>query len=159
MRKAHDSDTIYKFQVNILVIKRLSWYLNKDLIASGMRVVINATQPKGQRVDSIQILCAECTPIEYKPIDLDRVYRVITTDFLANGGNRYTMFPKHSQNYAWVLAMNECEYLYKNNTLMFDSFHIWIRRMGELDIDALTNYVKSIGRIEKVETGRITVLA
>lgn len=75
-------------------------YLNKTSIATGMQVVINGTQPKGHRVVSVEILCAECTPIEYKPIDLDRMYRVITTDFLANGGNGYTMFPKHLQNYA-----------------------------------------------------------
>lgn len=100
MKKSHDSDTIYKFQVNILMVNSLFEYSNKDLIASGMRVVMNATQPKGQRVDSIEILCAECAPIKYKPIDMDQVYRVITSDFLANGGNGYTMFPKHLQNYA-----------------------------------------------------------
>lgn len=31
-------------------------------------------------------------------------------------------------------------------------------RLGELDVDTLTNYVKSIGRVEEVKTGRIIVI-
>lgn len=65
-----------------------------------MQLVINATQAEGQRVVSIDILCRECTPPQYQPIDIDRMYRIVATNFLANGGNGYKMFEKHRQNYA-----------------------------------------------------------
>ncbi|XP_055326816.1 apyrase-like isoform X2 [Sitodiplosis mosellana] len=105
-------------------------HLKQFLQISGLRLVVNATQPKGHRVVAIEILCEECTPVEYKPIDLNQTYRVVATDFLANGGNGYTMFSEHMQNYA----------------------------MGEIDVDALSNYIKSIEKVEEVETGRIIVL-
>lgn len=63
-----------------------------------MRLVLNATQPKGHRVVSIEILCEECTPVEYKPINLNESYRVVATDFLAGGGNGYKMFKDYQQN-------------------------------------------------------------
>lgn len=74
-------------------------HLKQFLQISGLRYLVNATLPKGQRVLEVEILCKECTPIEYKPIDLDQPYRVIATDFLANGGNGYTMLSDHLQNY------------------------------------------------------------
>lgn len=63
-----------------------------------MRVVVNATQPKGNRVISIEIPCADCSPVEYKPIDLNQTYRVVATDFVSGGGDGYTMLSDHLQN-------------------------------------------------------------
>lgn len=64
-----------------------------------MRIDVNASQPVGKRVISIWIRCEECSPIEYKPIDLNRFYRIVGPDFLTKGGNGYAIFPMHSQNY------------------------------------------------------------
>lgn len=60
---------------------------------------VNATKPEGSRVNSVEILCEECTPVQYKPLDPNRYYSVVATDFLANGGNDYTMFAEHQQNF------------------------------------------------------------
>lgn len=60
---------------------------------------VNLTQPVGQRIMSIRVRCEECSPAEYKPIDLDRFYRIVAPDFLARGGNGYTIFSMHGQNY------------------------------------------------------------
>ena len=60
----------------------------------------NVTQPKGHRVVAVEVLCQECTPVEYKPIDLEQTYRVVATDFLAGGGNGYAMLADNLQNYA-----------------------------------------------------------
>lgn len=64
-----------------------------------MKMVVNATQPVGNRVISIEMLCEQCTPLEYMPINLDQIYRVIAVDFVANGGNGYSVFKMHKQNY------------------------------------------------------------
>lgn len=61
--------------------------------------MVNATQPKGNRVVSIEIRCDECSPVEYKPIDLEQTYRVIATDFVAGGGDGYTMFADNLENH------------------------------------------------------------
>lgn len=64
-----------------------------------MQIDVNVTQPVGKRIISIRIRCEECSPAEYKPIDLNRFYRVVATDFLAKGGNGYSIFAMHSRNY------------------------------------------------------------
>lgn len=65
----------------------------------GMKLEVNATKPIGERVVSIHILCGACVPVQYEPIDLTKLYRVVTTDFVANGGNGYKLFQDHMQNY------------------------------------------------------------
>lgn len=60
--------------------------------------MVNATKPKNSRVESIEILCEECTPAQYEAIDLDRSYRVVANDFLLRGGNGYTIFAENAQN-------------------------------------------------------------
>ncbi|XP_031637435.1 apyrase-like [Contarinia nasturtii] len=94
---------------------------------SGMKIVLNATELRGHRVVSINIFNEL---FQYEPIDVNRSYRVVATDFLAAGGNGYSMFAEHRQNYI----------------------------PGEADIDALTNYMKFIQKVEKVDVGRIVVL-
>lgn len=42
---------------------------------------VNLTQPIGQRITSIRIRCEECSPVEYKPIDLNQFYRIVAPDF------------------------------------------------------------------------------
>lgn len=64
-----------------------------------MKIDVNTTQPVGQRILSIRIRCEECLPVEYEPIDFDRFYRIVAPDFLLKGGNGYTIFSMHSQNY------------------------------------------------------------
>lgn len=64
-----------------------------------MQIDVNTTQPVGKRIISIRIRCEECTPVEFEPIDLNRFYRIVAPDFLAKGGNGYSIFAIHSQNY------------------------------------------------------------
>lgn len=74
-----------------------------------MQIDVNTTRPAGERVISIRVKeknaeecknsSEECTPAEYKPIDLNRSYRIVAPDFLAKGGNGYTIFTTHGENY------------------------------------------------------------
>lgn len=65
----------------------------------GMRIQVNTTQPEGSRIKSIDILCEECSPVQYEPIDLDKSYRVIGDEFLSAGGDGYTTISDNKQNY------------------------------------------------------------
>jgi len=51
---------------------------------AGMTFAIDINKPKGERVHSIKI--------HGKPIDLNKMYTLATNDFLAAGGDEYTMF-------------------------------------------------------------------
>lgn len=64
-----------------------------------MKIVVNATKPVGNRLISIHTICDKCTPVQYMPIDLERNYRIVTTDYLANGGNGFKILETHKQNY------------------------------------------------------------
>lgn len=51
---------------------------------AGMKYVFNPTKPAGQRVASITI--------GEEPIDLEKTYTLVSNDFVATGGDGYTMF-------------------------------------------------------------------
>ena len=53
----------------------------------GMRWKVDFTQNKGQRVHTIEIRNQSG---EYQPIQLEKLYKVVMIDFLANGGDYYT---------------------------------------------------------------------
>ncbi len=59
---------------------------------SGMKVKINAANPKGSRVVEALVNGGKLEP--------DRTYRVVTNEFLAAGGDRYTSF-KQGKNIAY----------------------------------------------------------
>ncbi|XP_049267420.1 snake venom 5'-nucleotidase-like [Rhipicephalus sanguineus] len=59
------------------------------LQVSGVRVVYNLTMPPNSRVVSVHILCTNCTVPVYKPLEECEVYRVVTTDFVARGGDGF----------------------------------------------------------------------
>lgn len=59
---------------------------------SGIRVVYDMSKKPGHRVQSADVLCAQCDIPSFSPIDLHKQYGVITSDFILNGGDGYTVF-------------------------------------------------------------------
>lgn len=59
---------------------------------SGIQVTYNLTQPRGSRVESVQVKCADCAIPRFYNLEENRNYKVITTSFLEVGGDSYTMF-------------------------------------------------------------------
>ncbi|XP_037510416.1 protein 5NUC [Rhipicephalus sanguineus] len=59
------------------------------LQVAGIRVEYNLTAPSRNRVVSVHILCTNCTVPVYKPLEQCEVYRVVTTDFVARGGDGF----------------------------------------------------------------------
>lgn len=53
---------------------------------AGLRFEVDLNQPAGQRITNLQIRDANGS---WKPLDLNANYRVVTNDFLANGGDGY----------------------------------------------------------------------
>uniref|UniRef100_A0A182JP57 Apyrase n=1 Tax=Anopheles christyi TaxID=43041 RepID=A0A182JP57_9DIPT len=67
------------------------------LQVSGLRVLFNVTNPIGERVLALDVLCHDCDVPKYEPVEPFRKYRVITNSFLAGGGDGFTMFERYGQ--------------------------------------------------------------
>ncbi|KAK7108614.1 hypothetical protein V1264_016316 [Littorina saxatilis] len=98
------------------------------LQVSGMRVRYNLTNPVGQRVVSVEVLCTKCHVPEFTTLDPDETYKLIVSSFIAKGGDGYS-----------VIRDNLIEH------------HL----LGDLDSDVLTEYVKAVSPIYKGIEGRI----
>ncbi|XP_063833090.1 apyrase-like [Ostrinia nubilalis] len=64
----------------------------------GMRVVYNISQPIGSRVASARIRCIDCDVPEYLPLDVNATYRVVSQDYIGEGGSGFTMLAEHREN-------------------------------------------------------------
>uniref|UniRef100_A0A023GNG7 Putative 5' nucleotidase n=1 Tax=Amblyomma triste TaxID=251400 RepID=A0A023GNG7_AMBTT len=73
-------------------VENFTWYpdLNgKFLQVSGARVVYNFSLPNGCRVVSLKVLCANCSVPVYEDVVANNTYSIVTTAFIANGGDGF----------------------------------------------------------------------
>uniref|UniRef100_L7M8T9 Putative salivary ecto-5'-nucleotidase/apyrase n=1 Tax=Rhipicephalus pulchellus TaxID=72859 RepID=L7M8T9_RHIPC len=73
-------------------VAKFTWYPDLEgrfLQVSGMRVVYNFNFPSEHRVVSLKILCANCSVPEYEEVKAEKMYRIVTTAFIANGGDGF----------------------------------------------------------------------
>lgn len=75
------------------------------LFFSGMRVTYNMKNAVGSRVQSVTIRCSDCKEPSYEPIDQNRQYTIITTKYLMNGGDQFTMIKNGIIN---AVDLSEC---------------------------------------------------
>uniref|UniRef100_A0AAG5D3W3 Apyrase n=1 Tax=Anopheles atroparvus TaxID=41427 RepID=A0AAG5D3W3_ANOAO len=99
------------------------------LQVSGLRVLFNVTNPVGERVLELDVLCHDCAVPRYEPVQPFRKYRVITNSFLAGGGDGFTMFERYGQK----------------------------KVLGPVDIEAFENYVRDRSPVFQGLDGRIQV--
>lgn len=59
---------------------------------SGVHVVYNLNKPSGQRVQSVELLCSNCSTPIYEPLDEKKTYGVILESYVYKGGDGFTMF-------------------------------------------------------------------
>lgn len=59
---------------------------------SGMRVVVNVTEPVNHRIVSVDVLCRQCDVPRFEKLDINQYYRLIVPSFIAGGGNGYVAF-------------------------------------------------------------------
>lgn len=72
---------------------------------AGLRFVWDPTQPPGSRIVSVEVLVGGT----WQPLDRNATYRVVTNNFLAQGGDGYEMF-KAAKN-VWNLGFVDYEVL------------------------------------------------
>ncbi|XP_031632063.1 protein 5NUC-like [Contarinia nasturtii] len=58
---------------------------------SGVRVIYDMKNKEGDRVKSVEILCADCEHPHYSKLDFRKVYGVILPQFLYDSGDDYSM--------------------------------------------------------------------
>ncbi|XP_053617315.1 apyrase-like [Plodia interpunctella] len=74
------------------------FYSGRMLQIGGMRVTYNASQPAGARVSEALVRCTECAVPRYLPLDTSATYRVVTQDYIGDGGGGYTMLSENKEN-------------------------------------------------------------
>uniref|UniRef100_A0A2A4JW25 5'-Nucleotidase C-terminal domain-containing protein n=1 Tax=Heliothis virescens TaxID=7102 RepID=A0A2A4JW25_HELVI len=74
-----------------------SFSSGRMLQIGGMRNVYNASQPVGSRVTAT-IRCIDCDVPRYLPLDVDATYRVITQNYIGDGGGGYTVLSDNREN-------------------------------------------------------------
>lgn len=97
---------------------------------SGVQVVYDMNQPTGKRVVEAKVLCALCQVPTLENIEPSKLYKVIMQDFLADGGDGFTMFEGKS-----------------------------IRKYATLDIEVFLEYLKKKSPIHPSVEWRITINA
>lgn len=70
---------------------------SRFLQVSGLRVVYNLNLEPGQRIVSLTARCTDCGIPEYQPLQLDRSYRLVVMEYLANGKNGFDLISAHAE--------------------------------------------------------------
>lgn len=64
--------------------------------STGVRAVYDVgTKPTSLVEDSVEVICTECLEPAFEPLDLEKTYEIITTQFITEGGDGYTMFKEN----------------------------------------------------------------
>ncbi|CAN8028950.1 unnamed protein product, partial [Ixodes persulcatus] len=81
-------------------VERFS-YLNRRgefLQVSGMRVVYNLSLPSLCRVISLKTLCTKCQVPVYKDVLPEKMYTIVTIDFVAKGGDGFAKAEQYGES-------------------------------------------------------------
>ena len=99
---------------------------------AGLRYAINPKAPVGHRIHDVEVKCADPSgAARWAPIAPDRRYRVVTLEYLARGGDGFSVFAR-----ARHLSCDACE--------------------KTLDIDVFERHLSAHDPIPMPESGRIT---
>ncbi|KAH8415299.1 hypothetical protein KR222_002093, partial [Zaprionus bogoriensis] len=103
---------------------------SRFLQVSGLRVVYDLRAEPGERIVSLAARCADCDVPEYQPLQLERNYRLVVMEYLANGMNGFDTISAHA---------TELE-------------------LGPFDLDALMDYMDAVGPITAGLEQRIQIV-
>lgn len=68
------------------------------LQVAGLKVTYDFKKPIYERVVDLKVRCSNCSYPRYEPINLTSTYRIVTPNFLQDGGDGYYMLHKYSTN-------------------------------------------------------------
>jgi len=66
------------------------------LQVSGLRYVLDARRPVGERVSHLRARCAQCLSPRYRPVELGDVYRVAVNSYMLGGGDGHEILKTRS---------------------------------------------------------------
>ncbi|XP_061193247.1 5'-nucleotidase-like [Saccostrea echinata] len=115
-------------------LHNLGWPEGGFLQVSGLRVKYDLNKPENQKVVDVKVLCADCVVPKYVPLNDDKMYGIIVSNFLLSGGDGYTVLRDNAQQ----------KYIVGN--LDTDAFSAYVANMSPL-------YNTLEGRIEFVDDG------
>lgn len=119
---------------------------------SGIRVVFNMTNPIGKRVVSVDVMCGDCSVPHYEKLDLDKEYGTLLSSFLYNKGDGFDMFQVNIFSFisdlSSFITLTFTPFIFKD--LKFEDMSI-------LEVDAVEQYIKSMGIVYPVIDNRITI--
>ncbi|XP_048482576.1 apyrase-like isoform X2 [Plutella xylostella] len=72
------------------------------LQVAGLRMTVNASAPVNARITETLIRCIDCDVPRYEPLQPDRVYRVVSQDYIGDGGGGFTMLSEHRQDMEYI---------------------------------------------------------
>jgi len=61
------------------------------LQVSGVRIEYDLSQPIRRRLRKVRVRCGDCDIPQYEDIDLSKTYEIVMTNYIAFGGDNYTM--------------------------------------------------------------------
>uniref|UniRef100_A0A6B0VDP2 5'-nucleotidase n=1 Tax=Ixodes ricinus TaxID=34613 RepID=A0A6B0VDP2_IXORI len=112
-------------------ISKFTWSGDPEgsfLQVSGMRVTYNFSFPNACRTDTLQILCANCSVPKYEFVKPDGIYKIVTTSFIAGGGDGFTFDEEVKRS---------------------------MTTEGRMDVEVFTEYFRKMSPIKTPEEGRI----
>lgn len=68
------------------------------LQVSGARLVYDLTREVGNRLVSAEVRCGDCDGDKLETLEDDKVYNIVTLNYLLNGGGGYTMLEENTEN-------------------------------------------------------------
>lgn len=83
------------------------------LQVSGIRFVINYNRPRGKRVTSISVLCADCRIPHFQPLEMEKYYNVLVPSFILEGGDGHRYFRAARSPDDPILQMNDWQVFMK----------------------------------------------
>ena len=97
---------------------------------SGARLVYDVTREVGNRLVSAEVRCIDCDEDTLEPLEDDKVYNVVTSNYVLGGGDGYTMLEENMQS----------------------------RVIGDLDTDVIKEVLESSSPVSAEIEGRITII-
>merc|ERR1712150_318188 len=100
------------------------------LQVSGARLVYDVTRRPGQRLVSAKIRCEECKEKTFEDLLDDKVYNVVTSNYVLDGGDGYTMLEESKESHV----------------------------IGDLDTDVIKEVLEISSPVMAEVEGRITII-
>uniref|UniRef100_A0A147BRD5 5'-nucleotidase n=1 Tax=Ixodes ricinus TaxID=34613 RepID=A0A147BRD5_IXORI len=112
-------------------VSQFTWYddpVGAFLQVSGIMVAYNFACRAFHRVVRLEILCANCSIPKYEPVRWKNTYKIVTTNYIANGGDGFTFD---------TAVKKETE--------------------GAIDNEVVTEYIRKMSPIKQAEEGRVVM--